>query len=67
MARNSRGTQRLKRYWAYGEGATKIRWGTPGDFNRCVRRVSKYMPRSVAKGYCAKLHKRVVGKWPGRH
>lgn len=67
MARNSGGTRRLKRYWAYGKGATKIRWGTPGDFNRCVRQVSKYMPRRVAKGYCAKLHKRVVGKWPGRH
>jgi len=56
----------LRRYWAEGKGAVKIRWGTPGDFNRCVREVSKFMP-GEAKGYCANLHHRATGMWPAEH
>jgi hypothetical protein len=41
----------LRRYWTHGEGAAKIRWGEPGDFDRCVREVSKHMP-GRAEGYC---------------
>ena len=56
--------EKLRRYWLYGEGAVKIRWGTPGDFTRCVRQLNKYMP-GRAEGYCARLHKRATGVYPG--
>lgn len=54
----------LRRYWTEGEGALKIRWGTPGDFDRCVRELEKYMP-GQAKGYCSNLHQRATGFRPG--
>lgn len=54
----------LREYWTTGKGGLKIRWGTPGDFTRCVKQVDKYMP-GRAKGYCANLHKRMNGFWPG--
>lgn len=56
--------QRLRRYWLTGKGAAKIRWGTPGDFTRCVRNLRKHMP-TQAEGYCANLHKAATGMWPG--
>lgn len=54
----------LRDYWEHGKGALKIRWGTPGDFTRCVRELSKYMP-GRAEGYCANMHRRMTGVWPG--
>lgn len=64
LDRNRGGAEKLRRYWTTGKGATKIRWGTPGDWTRCVRNLSKYMgPRS--KGYCALRHKEMNGMWPG--
>ena len=56
----------LRRYWAEGEGAAKIRWGTEGDFDRCVRAVNQYMP-GQAEGYCNLLHHRALGIWPAQH
>lgn len=56
----------LIRYWTRGEGRAKIRFGTPGDFNRCVRHLSKYVPPNQVKGFCARLHKIATGQWPGR-
>lgn len=56
----------LRHYWAEGEGAAKIRWGSPGDFNRCVNEVDKYMP-GRAKGYCNLLHHRALGYYPATH
>ena len=56
--------QKLVRYWTVGEGAAKIRWGTPGDFTRCVRHLQKY-DGVQAKGQCAKWHKMLNGFWPG--
>lgn len=53
----------LKRYWSIGEGGAKIRWNTPGDFTRCVRHLRKYI--KDPEGYCAELHKRMTGVWPG--
>lgn len=54
----------LRRYWTTGEGGRKIRWGTSGDFTRCVRHLRRYLgPR--ARGYCANLHRRMTGVWPG--
>jgi DNA-binding ferritin-like protein len=62
--RNRGGAENLRRYWKFGKGALKIRWGTPGDWTRCVRQLRKYMgPR--AKGYCALRHKEMTGMWPG--
>lgn len=57
--------EKLRRYWSIGgKGGLKIRWGTPGDWRRCRRYLSKYMgPR--AKGYCQNLHKRNTGVWTG--
>ena len=56
--------RRLKSYWLHGPGAAKIRWGSPGDWRRCVRHLSKYMgPR--AKGYCQLRHKDATGMYTG--
>lgn len=63
-SRQAGGTAQLKRYWSTGAGATKIRWGTPGDFTRCDRQLRKHLG-SRSKGYCARLHKARTGNWPG--
>lgn len=57
------GAERLRRYWLRGAGAAKIRWGTPGDFTRCVRELDGKM--TDPEGYCANLHKSATGMWPG--
>ncbi|GIH95422.1 HK97 family phage prohead protease [Planobispora siamensis] len=56
---------RLKRWYIRGEGAAKIRWNTPGAFDRCVRIASQHMPPEKAKGFCANVHKAATGRWPG--
>jgi len=62
--RNRGNAEELRKYWTKGKGAAKIRWGTPGDWTRCVRNLSKYMgPR--AKGYCQLRHKEVTGIYTG--
>ena len=60
-------TQRLRNYWTRGAGAAKVRWGVPGDFNRCRRQLRKYIanPQWLA-GTCANLHKVALGVWPGQ-
>ena len=60
-------TGRIRRYWVRGKGALKIRWGQPGDFNRCRRQLAKYIanPKWLA-GACANMHKEAIGVWPGR-
>lgn len=64
LDRNRGNAERLRRYWTKGPGALKIRWGTPGDWTRCVRYLSKYMgPR--AKGYCQLRHKEATGVYTG--
>jgi 5-methylcytosine-specific restriction endonuclease McrA len=45
-------TERLMRYWAEGEGAAKIQWGVPGDFDRCVVQLGKYVGPGVVKPLC---------------
>lgn len=69
---DSEGTRRLKNYWAHGEGAAKIEWGVPGDFDRCVTLIqaaaSKHgppLPDRMIKGLCANLHHDATGEWPG--
>lgn len=58
-------TEKLMEYWAHGKGAAKIRWGVPGDFDRCVKHLRKYFPQDP-KGLCANLHHRAIGMWPGQ-
>lgn len=59
----------LKQYWLTGKGAVKIRWGTDGDWTRCVRLVQKAagadMTHEQVKGYCSKLHFMANGFYPG--
>jgi hypothetical protein len=63
---NPRATSRIRRYWTSGKGAAKIRWGQPGDFNRCRMQLAKYVrnPEWLA-GTCANMHKEALGLWPG--
>jgi len=60
-------TERLMAYWAEGEGAAKIGWGTPGSFRRCQVELGKYVRPDVVDGLCANLYHRATGTWPGRH
>lgn len=55
----------LRRYWVAGKGGAKIRWGAPGDFNRCVRQLRKYFPKNP-KGLCNVLHQDALGAPPGK-
>ncbi|AII28237.1 hypothetical protein VC74_gp33 [Mycobacterium phage Sparky] len=65
--------RRLKNYWAHGAGAVKIRWGEPGDFDRCRREIQKAvtkdgrppLPDRVIDGLCSNLHKEATGARPG--
>lgn len=60
-------TRRLKNYWAHGEGAAKIGWGRPGDFDRCRLHLGKYVkPGHQLDGLCANLHHEALGVWPGQ-
>lgn len=54
----------LKRYWLSGEGAAKIRWGTPGAFKRCVSNLREHFPQAT-EGLCANLYHEATGHWPG--
>jgi hypothetical protein len=64
---NPLATARIRRYWTRGKGAAKIRWGVPGDFNRCRTQLAKYVqnPDWLA-GLCANMHKEAIGVWPGQ-
>ena len=59
------GTERLHRYWVHGEGAAKIAWGSPGDFDRCVAELGKYI--GDPKGYCNLAHHAALGYYPATH
>lgn len=58
-------TERLKRYWTKGPGAIKINWGVPGDFDRCVAELSKYVSPGIVKGLCSNYHQAATGARPG--
>ncbi|MCG7592400.1 hypothetical protein [Mycobacterium sp. PSTR-4-N] len=63
----------LKQYWAHGAGAARIRWGQPGDFERCRTEINGAIERSGRKplpdreisGLCSNLHKEATGARPG--
>lgn len=51
MARRRKGgARRLKRYWSTGKGGLSIRWNTPGDMTRCMRKTRPYLGVGAA-GY----------------
>lgn len=58
-----KGTEKLHAYWEHGAGAVKIQWGVPGDWQRCVDHLRKYI--ADPEGYCTLMHHRVTGAWPG--
>lgn len=60
------GPQRnLIAYWVRGAGAAKIRWGTDGAYDRCVRALGAKLPaRYDLHGMCANLEKAATGHWP---
>jgi HK97 family phage prohead protease len=58
-------TERLHEYWVHGEGAAKIAWGSPGDFDRCVAHLSQYI--HDPQGYCNLAHKAATGMYPATH
>jgi HK97 family phage prohead protease len=60
-----RATERLHEYWVHGEGAAKVAWGTPGDFDRCVAELGKYI--KDPQGYCNLAHHAALGIWPAQH
>jgi hypothetical protein len=61
-------TARIRRYWVHGKGAAKIRWGAPGDFNRCRRQLAKYVKNPEwLDGTCANMHHEALGFWPSTH
>lgn len=59
-------TDRLRDYWTHGEGAAKIGWGAPGDFDRCRANLAQYVKPEYLSGYCANRHKDALGVWPGQ-
>lgn len=63
-AYQSRMPDQLKDFWLRGEGAARIRWGTPGSFDRCVRQLADEFP-SNTRGLCANLYHEATGHWPG--
>lgn len=66
MAVPSRMPIQLQRSYLTGKVAARIRWGTPGDYTRCVRQATKHgIPPRKSKGMCATLHKKATGIWPG--
>ena len=66
MADFSERTEKLMKYWASGPGAAKIAWGTPGDFDRCVKQLSEHVGPGIVKGLCSNLHQRALGVRPGQ-
>lgn len=71
--KDAAGVERLKTYWAEGGGSAKIRWGVPGDYDRCIVEIQKAvtkdgkapLPDRMVHGLCAELHQRATGARPG--
>lgn len=52
----------LRDYWVRGPGAARIRWGTEGSMDRCVRFLREYV--RDPGGLCAEYHRDATGEWP---
>jgi 8-oxo-dGTP pyrophosphatase MutT (NUDIX family) len=74
---NKGDAETLREYWAreaHGGPtnfayADQIKWGTPGDFNRCTSLLMEHghMTEDQAHGYCNLEHHRALGYWPAQH
>ena len=64
---NPKETRRLHAYWTKPghKGYAKIRWGTPGDFRRLRRALSKYIDPIYLNRVAAQWHFDALGYWPG--
>lgn len=62
--RNAGNAEQLRHWYVRGEGAARIRWGEPGDFDRCVAIAGEHLANP--QGYCANRHREATGEWPGR-
>lgn len=60
----ARSDRKLRAYWTRGAGAAKIGWGTPNDFDRCVRHLRKYV--RDPEGLCNEYHQAALGAPPGK-
>lgn len=69
--KDEKNTERLKGYWTSGEGGAKIRWGEGGDFDRCVRLVTKAVKGKMSpedvKGFCQNRHQEATGMSTSEH
>lgn len=59
------GATKLRKYWTRGPGAAKIRWGSDGDFDRCVTQLRKHVGER-AKGLCNIYHRSALKAPPGK-
>lgn len=59
--------RKLWKYWVHGEGAAKIGWGGPDDFDHCVVELAKYVGPGQVKGLCATMHKAATGMSTAEH
>lgn len=74
MAAGTRMPPQFLKYWLAGEGAAKIAWGTPGDFDRAIALIQEAVTKNggkplsdrVIKGLVATLHKMATGARPGQ-
>ena len=62
-AKSGGGNPSIKQYRLTGAGAAKIRWGTDGDFTRCVRHLKGKVPTGSEERICAQWVKDATGKW----
>lgn len=61
----------FQKYWLSPQSG--IEWGTPGDFDRCVKLINakieqhgrKPLPDHEIKGLCNILHRKATGAAPG--
>lgn len=61
-------TEHLMEWWAHGDGAKRIGWGTPGSYDRCIVQLGKHVQNGKElHGLCANLYHRATGDWPGKH
>lgn len=73
MAEGTQMPPRLLTYWVSGPGSALIKWGVPGDFDRCVAELEKAIVKGgnapisdrMVKGACATMHRLATGATPG--
>lgn len=69
QARHPGATEKIMRYWAFGEGAAKIGWKTEGDHSRCVQLIQEAivndgrppLPDHEIHGLCTNLEQLATG------